>query len=42
MVSDTTSPIDAAKGVAILSGFKLKRWDVKITATSTKSEMSVA
>lgn len=39
MVSDTTSPIDAANGVAILSGFQLHLWDVSITATSTKSEV---
>lgn len=39
MVSDTTSPIDAANGVAILSGFQLNLLDVSITATSTKSEI---
>lgn len=37
MLMDTTSPIDAAKGVAKLSGFILNRWDIMITAIMTKS-----
>lgn len=40
MVRETTSPIDAANGVAILSGFQLNLWDINITATRTKSEMN--
>lgn len=36
---DTTSPMEAASGVAKLSGFILKRFDNKITATKTKSVM---
>lgn len=39
MVSDTTSPIEAAKGVARLSGFRLNLKDNNITATNTKSGM---
>lgn len=35
---DTTSPMEAASGVAKLSGFILKRFDNKITATKTKSK----
>lgn len=35
---DTTSPIDAARGVAILSGLTLYLLDSKITATKTKSK----
>lgn len=34
---DTTSPIDAASGVARLSGFIFNLLDSKITATNTKS-----
>ncbi len=34
---DTTSPIEAANGVARLSGFILNLRDNKITATNTKS-----
>jgi hypothetical protein len=34
---DTTSPMEAAKGVAKLSGFTLYLFDRRITATSTKS-----
>lgn len=34
---DTTSPIEAANGVARLSGFKRNFWDNSITATNTKS-----
>lgn len=34
---ETTSPMDAASGVAILSGFTLNLLDNKITATKTKS-----
>lgn len=34
---DTTSPIEAASGVAMLSGFTLYLFDRRITATSTKS-----
>lgn len=34
---DTRSPIDAASGVAKLSGFTLYLFDNKITATNTKS-----
>lgn len=34
---ETTSPIDAAKGVARLSGFIVVLLEIKITATSTKS-----
>ena len=37
MVIDTTSPIEAASGVAILSGFTLYLFDNRITATRTKS-----
>lgn len=37
ILSDTTSPIDAASGVAKLSGFILNLCESKITATSTKS-----
>lgn len=36
-LNDTTSPIDAASGVATLSGFKLNLCATNITATSTKS-----
>lgn len=35
---DTTSPIDAAKGVAKLSGFILHRCENIMTAIITKSE----
>lgn len=35
---ETTSPMEAAKGVAKLSGFKRYFWDNNITATNTKSE----
>lgn len=35
---ETTSPIDAARGVAILSGFTLYLFDSRITAIKTKSE----
>lgn len=35
---DTTSPMDAASGVAMLSGLTLYLFDRRITATSTKSE----
>lgn len=38
MAMDTTSPMDAASGVAMLSGFTLYLLDSKITATSTKSK----
>lgn len=34
---ETRSPIEAASGVAILSGFTLYLFDNKITATKTKS-----
>lgn len=34
---ETTSPMEAASGVAILSGLTLNRFDNKITATKTKS-----
>lgn len=34
---DTTSPMEAAKGVAKLSGFNRYFWDNNITATNTKS-----
>lgn len=34
---ETTSPIEAANGVARLSGFILNLLDSKITATNTKS-----
>lgn len=34
---DTTSPMDAARGVARLSGFILNLSDSNITATNTKS-----
>lgn len=37
MEIDTTSPMDAAKGVAKLSGFILYFLDNKITPTRTKS-----
>lgn len=36
-LNETTSPIDAANGVAKLSGFIWNRCDNKITATNTKS-----
>lgn len=36
-LNDTTSPIDAANGVARLSGFIWNRCDNSITATRTKS-----
>lgn len=35
---ETTSPMEAANGVAMLSGFTLNLFDNKITATSTKSD----
>jgi hypothetical protein len=34
---DTTSPMEAANGVAMLSGFTLYLFESKITATRTKS-----
>jgi hypothetical protein len=34
---DTTSPMEAAKGVAMLSGLTLYLLDRRMTATSTKS-----
>lgn len=37
MLIETTSPIDAANGVAKLSGFKWNFSDNNITATNTKS-----
>lgn len=37
MVIETTSPIEAARGVARLSGFTLYLLESRITATSTKS-----
>lgn len=37
MVIDTTSPIEAANGVARLSGFNFSFMVSSITATSTKS-----
>lgn len=37
MLSETTSPMDAASGVAKLSGFILNLCEIRITATSTKS-----
>lgn len=37
MLIETTSPIDAANGVAKLSGFKRNFSDNNITATNTKS-----
>ena len=37
-LNDTTSPIEAAKGVAKLSGFKLYLCEISITATRTTSE----
>lgn len=36
-VNETTSPIDAANGVAQLSGFSRNRCESNITATKTKS-----
>lgn len=36
-LNDTTSPMEAAKGVAKLSGFMWNRWVSNITATKTKS-----
>lgn len=36
-LNETTSPIDAASGVAKLSGFIWIRCDSNITATKTKS-----
>lgn len=36
-LNETTSPIEAANGVAKLSGFKRNRCDNNITATNTKS-----
>lgn len=36
-LNETTSPIDAANGVAKLSGFIWIRCDSNITATKTKS-----
>jgi hypothetical protein len=36
--SATTSPMEAAKGVAKLSGFNFILWVINITATNTKSE----
>lgn len=36
-LNETTSPIDAASGVARLSGFIWNRCDSNITATKTKS-----
>lgn len=41
ILNDTTSPIDAANGVAKLSGFILNLCESKITATSTKSEIQM-
>ena len=38
---DTTSPTEAAKGVAKLSGFILHRCDAIITAIITKSEKKI-
>lgn len=35
---DTMSPMEAARGVAMLSGFTLYLFDNRITATSTKSD----
>lgn len=42
ILRDTTSPIDAANGVAKLSGFILNLCDSRITATSTKSVINRA
>lgn len=41
-LNDTTSPIDAANGVAKLSGFMWNRCDSNITATKTKSMHATA
>lgn len=35
---ETTSPIEAANGVAMLSGFTLNLFVSRMTATNTKSE----
>lgn len=40
-LNETTSPIDAANGVATLSGFKLNLCAINITATRTKSAPNI-